>query len=95
MLHRIRKAMQRGSFEKFGADGPVEADETMIGGIARFMHKDKKTEKITGTGGCGQRTGYGPAGSRDWQGRLSATTSARATTGIALSKPRAPHSGDG
>jgi transposase-like protein len=54
MLHRIRKAMQRGSFEKFGTDGPVEADETMIGGLARFMHKDKKAVKITGTGGAGK-----------------------------------------
>ena len=54
MLHRIRKAMQRGSFEKMGGTGPVEADETMIGGLARFMHKDKKTEKITGTGGAGK-----------------------------------------
>lgn len=53
MLHRIRKAMQRGSFDKFGADGPVEADETFIGGLARFMHKDKKA-KITGTGGAGK-----------------------------------------
>jgi transposase-like protein len=52
MLHRIRKAMQRGSFEKFGADGPVKVDETMIGGLARFMHKDRKAEKITGTGGA-------------------------------------------
>jgi transposase-like protein len=32
----------------------VEADETMIGGLARFMHKDKKAEKITGTGGAGK-----------------------------------------
>src|SRR5216684_1528384 len=54
MLHRIRKAMQRGSFEKMGENGPVEADETMIGGLARFMHKDKKSEKITGTGGAGK-----------------------------------------
>jgi len=46
--------MQRGSFEKFGGTGPVEADETMIGGLARFMHKDKKAEKITGTGGAGK-----------------------------------------
>ena len=53
MLHRIRKAMQRGSFEKFGQTGPVEADETMIGGLARNMHKDKRAEKITGTGGAG------------------------------------------
>jgi transposase-like protein len=53
MLHRIRKAMQRGSFEKMGGAGPVEADETFIGGLARNMHKDKKV-KITGTGGAGK-----------------------------------------
>jgi transposase-like protein len=47
MLHRIRFAMQRGSFAKFGGSGPVEADETFIGGLARFMHKDRKAEKIT------------------------------------------------
>lgn len=53
MLHRIRKAMQRGSFE-IGGTGPVEADETFIGGAARFMHMDKKAEKIHGTGGIGK-----------------------------------------
>jgi transposase-like protein len=52
MLHRIRLAMQRGSFDKFG--GEVEVDETYIGGKARFMHKDKKAEKIKGTGGMGK-----------------------------------------
>jgi transposase-like protein len=54
MNHRIRLAVRMGSFEKFGTGGPVEADETMIGGLARFMHKDKKAEKITGTGGAGK-----------------------------------------
>src|ERR1700677_543875 len=54
MLHRIRLAMQTGSFEKFGAGGPVEADETFIGGLARNMHADKKAEKIHGTGGAGK-----------------------------------------
>jgi transposase-like protein len=54
MLHRIRFAMQRGTFEKMGGSGPVEADETTIGGLARFMHKDKKAVKITGTGGAGK-----------------------------------------
>ncbi len=54
MLHRIRKAMQRGSFEKMGGTGPVEADETFIGGLARFMHKDKRALKIKGTGGAGK-----------------------------------------
>jgi transposase-like protein len=49
MLHRIRLAMQRGSFEKMS--GEVEVDETFIGGKARFMHKAKRAAKITGTGG--------------------------------------------
>jgi transposase-like protein len=37
MLHRIRLAMQSGSFDKFS--GEVEVDETYIGGKARYMHK--------------------------------------------------------
>ena len=40
MLHRIRLAMQTGSFDKL--DGEVEADETYIGGAARFMHASKR-----------------------------------------------------
>jgi transposase-like protein len=51
MLHRIRTAMQRGTFEKLA--GEIEVDESFIGGLARFMHKDKKA-KITGTGGAGK-----------------------------------------
>lgn len=52
MLHRIRLAMQEGSLEKIG--GEVEADETFIGGKAKFMHKDKRASKITGTGSIGK-----------------------------------------
>ncbi len=52
MLHRIRLAMQNGTFEKMS--GQVEADETYIGGLARNMHKDKREKKITGTGGSGK-----------------------------------------
>ena len=51
LLHRIRLAMQTESFETMA--GPVEADETFIGGKARFMHKDKKAAKVKGTGGTG------------------------------------------
>jgi len=51
MLHRLRLAMQSGSFDKMS--GHVEADETFIGGRARFMHKDKRAKKIKGTGGVG------------------------------------------
>ncbi len=47
--HRIRRAMQSGSFDKLS--GEIEADETFIGGKARNMHKGKRALKITGTGG--------------------------------------------
>lgn len=40
MLHRIRLAMQTGSFDKL--DGEVEVDETYIGGKARNMHASKR-----------------------------------------------------
>jgi transposase-like protein len=49
MLHRIRLALQAGSFDKI--DGIAEVDETFIGGKARNMHKDVRARKITGTGG--------------------------------------------
>ena len=48
MLHRIRLAMQSGSFVK--VSGEVEVDETFIGGKARNMHLAKKARRITGTG---------------------------------------------
>jgi transposase-like protein len=52
MMHRIRRAMQCGSFRKLGGDGgEVEADETFIGGKARNMHLSKRQRRITGTGG--------------------------------------------
>jgi transposase-like protein len=51
MDHRIRLAMQSGTFEKVA--GEFEVDESFVGGAARFMHKDKKA-KITGTGGAGK-----------------------------------------
>lgn len=49
MLHRIRLAMQSGSFDKI--DGIAEIDETFIGGKARNMHAVDRKRKITGTGG--------------------------------------------
>jgi transposase-like protein len=52
MMHRIRRAMQCGSFRKLGGNGgEVEADETFIGGKARNMHLSKRQRRITGTGG--------------------------------------------
>jgi transposase-like protein len=49
MLHRIRLAMQTGTFDKL--DGEIEVDESFIGGLARNMHDDRRKQKIGGTGG--------------------------------------------
>ena len=52
MLQRLRLAMQTGTFEKLS--GEVEVDETFIGGKTRNMHKDKREQKITGSGASGK-----------------------------------------
>ena len=52
MMHRLRRALQKGSLMKIGGGGSeVEVDETFIGGKARNMHLDKRQRRITGTGG--------------------------------------------
>ena len=43
MLHRVRLAMQSGTFEKLS--GEVEADETFIGGKSNNMHLLKRIGK--------------------------------------------------
>lgn len=57
LLHRIRLAMQTGTFEKMS--GTVEVDETFIGGLSRNMHKRTREAKITGPGGCGKAIVFG------------------------------------
>jgi transposase-like protein len=52
MMHRIRLAMQNGSFEKLS--GNVEVDETFIGGKAKNMHKAKREAIIQGRGSVGK-----------------------------------------
>jgi len=57
MLHRIRLAMQSGTFEKLS--GTVEADETFVGGKVANMHLDKQTRMRMGkkrTGGFQGKT---------------------------------------
>lgn len=49
LLHRIRKAMQTGTFSKLM--GNVEVDETFIGGKARNMHRSVKARKLQGATG--------------------------------------------
>lgn len=53
MDHRIRLAMQEGSFKKLSGD--VEVDETYIGGKARNMHKEVRARKV-GRGGVAGKT---------------------------------------
>jgi transposase-like protein len=51
MLHRVRLAMQSGSFVKMGGSGiEIEVDETYIGGKSRNMHLRKRAKRITATG---------------------------------------------
>ena len=43
MMHRIRVAVQENSIMQLSRDGgPIEVDETFIGGKARNMHKEKR-----------------------------------------------------
>jgi transposase-like protein len=59
MLHRIRLAMKSGSFFKLGSKGgPVEMDETFIGGKVKNMHKAKIKKQFHGVG---TRGGHGKA----------------------------------
>ncbi len=57
MMHRIRLAMQNGSFEKLS--GEVECDETFIGGKAKNMHKAKREAIIQGRGSVGKTAVFG------------------------------------
>jgi transposase-like protein len=51
MLHRIRFALHVGSFDAKLA-GQIEADETLVGGRAINMHKEKREKRVGGkTGG--------------------------------------------
>jgi len=53
MLHRVRLAMQTGTFHK-PLEGEVESDETFIGGSMKFMHKGKRAKKPGGRGTVGK-----------------------------------------
>lgn len=57
MLHRVRVAMQSGTFKKFA--GEVESDETYIGGLSKNMHASRRQEAIHGTGGAGKAIVHG------------------------------------
>src|ERR1700724_3045606 len=57
MFATLRHAAPRGTTNKMS--GTVEADETFIGGAARFMHADKRAEKIYGRGPEGKAIVFG------------------------------------
>jgi transposase-like protein len=51
VLQRLRLALHSGSMDKLGGEGKeIEADETFIGGAARFMHPERRKRMITERG---------------------------------------------
>jgi len=74
VLHRIRLAMQTGTFRKLS--GEVEVDETFIGGAARNMHAARRKRAITGTGGKDKTAVVGSL-ERDGEIRASVVPSRR------------------
>lgn len=57
VLHRLRLALQKNHVNKIGGRGSeIEADETFIGGAARFMHRSRKDRYTTAQRGKGDKT---------------------------------------
>jgi transposase-like protein len=54
MLHRIRKAMTDVSGDKLGGNGPIEADETFVGGKVKNMHKSRRVKGMNYSAGNGK-----------------------------------------
>ena len=82
MLHRIREAWANTAGEPFA--GPVEADETYVGGKAKNMHAAERKRRITGRGGADKAIVVGVldrATGKVVAGPV-ADTSARTLTGI-------------
>jgi transposase-like protein len=59
MLHRIREAMKSGSLAKMGGNGPIEIDETFIGGLKKNMHVAKRIRYEAKGGAKGKTTVMG------------------------------------
>ncbi len=77
MLHRIREAMKTGTFGKL--QGPVETDETYIGGKAANMHKSEREKKIKGRGAVGKAIVHGIM-ERGGEARCSVVPNTEAST---------------
>ncbi len=54
MMHRIRKAMTDTTGSKLGGGGPVEIDETFVGGKVKNMHKSKRVKGLNYSAGNGK-----------------------------------------
>jgi transposase-like protein len=54
MLHRIRVAMGDDDGSKLGGNGPVECDETFVGGKVKNMHKSKRIKGLNYSAGNGK-----------------------------------------
>jgi transposase-like protein len=55
MMHRIRKAMTDTTGSKLGGDsGPVEIDETFVGGKVKNMHKSRRVKGMNYSAGNGK-----------------------------------------
>jgi transposase-like protein len=54
MMHRIRKAMTDIGSDKLGGNGPVEIDETFVGGKVKNMHKSKRVKGLNYSAGNGK-----------------------------------------
>jgi transposase-like protein len=54
MLHRIRLAMTDRTADKLGSIGPIEADETFVGGKVKNMHKSRRVKGLNYSAGNGK-----------------------------------------
>jgi transposase-like protein len=54
MLHRIRKVMTDVGSDKLGGNGPVEIDETFVGGKVKNMHKSRRIKGLNYSAGNGK-----------------------------------------
>jgi transposase-like protein len=54
MLHRIRLAMTDRMADKLGGNGPIECDETFVGGKVKNMHKNRRVKGLNYSAGNGK-----------------------------------------
>jgi transposase-like protein len=92
MLHRIRLAVQSGSFQKFGGgeNSEVEVDEAYIGGKLKNMHVRKRI-RLTKEGGDPNATKTIVMGFLDREQRKVRTTIVKNTSRVVLQREVLKH----